>query len=129
VAAGITFHEALAACGQLTAEGIPVRLIDAYSVKPIDVTTLRTAARETKILVVVEDHWADGGLSDAVAAALAGSDPFPRVISLAVRKMPGSGTPAELLDAAGISARHIVEAVRTAVPARTTGVGGRASGS
>jgi transketolase len=129
VAVGITLHEALAAYGQLAAEGIPVRVIDAYSVKPIDVTTLRSAARETRILVVVEDHWAEGGLSDAVLAALAGSDPFPLVISLAVRKMPGSGTPAELLDAAGISARHIVEAVRTAVPARATGVGGRASGS
>ncbi len=129
IAAGITLHEALRAQTQLAQEGIPARVIDAYSVKPIDTATLRAAARETETLVVVEDHWAEGGLGEAVLAALAGVDPVPRVISLAVRQMPGSGTPQELLDAAGISARRIVDAVRTAVAAKATGVGGRASGS
>jgi transketolase len=127
IAAGISLHEALRAQTQLAQEGIPVRVIDAYSVKPIDTATLQAAARETGTLVVVEDHWAEGGLGEAVLAAVAGVDPVPRVISLAVRQMPGSGTPQELLDAAGISARRIVDAVRTAVAAKATGVGGRAS--
>ncbi len=127
VAAGITLHEALKAHAQLAQDGITVRVIDAYSVKPIDATTLRAAARETAALVVVEDHWAEGGLGDAVLAAVAGSEPLPRVITLAVRMLPGSGTPEELLDAAGISARQIVETVRQVVAPRTMGVGGRAS--
>jgi transketolase len=115
VAAGVTVHEALAAYHQLQNEGIAVRVIDAYSVKPIDVATLRQAAAETGgRLVVVEDHWPEGGLGDAVLAAFAdgAGGPLPRVVKLAVRGMPGSGKPAELLDAAGISARHIVEAVK-----------------
>ncbi len=115
VAAGITVHEALKAHEQLAGEGTAVRLIDAYSVKPIDREALHQAARDTGgRLVVVEDHWAEGGLGDAVLEAFSGGDgPLPRVIKLAVRKMPGSGTPAQLLDAAGISARHIVEAVKS----------------
>jgi transketolase len=115
VAAGVTVHEALAAYHQLQNESIAVRVIDAYSVKPIDVATLRQAATETGgRLVVVEDHWPEGGLGDAVLAAFAdgAGGPLPRVVKLAVRGMPGSGKPAELLDAAGISARHIVEAVK-----------------
>jgi transketolase len=115
VAAGVTVHEALAAYHQLQNEGIAVRVIDAYSVKPIDVATLRQAAADTGgRLVVVEDHWPEGGLGDAVLAAFAdgAGGPLPRVVKLAVRGMPGSGKPAELLDAAGISARHIVEAVK-----------------
>ncbi len=124
-AAGITLHEALKAHAQLTQAGIPVRVIDAYSVKPIDAATLRSAAEETGALVVVEDHWAEGGLADAVRAALAESGPLARVISLAVRQMPGSGTPEQLLDAAGISAQRIVEAVRVVTAIQTTGVGGR----
>ncbi len=118
VAAGVTVHEALAAYEQLQREGLPVRVIDAYSVKPIDVATLRQAARETGgRLVVAEDHWPEGGLGDAVLAAFAatadgdGVEPLPRVVKLGVRAMPGSGKPEELLDAAGISARHIVAAV------------------
>jgi len=112
VAAGITVHEALRAHEALAAAQIAVRVIDAYSIKPIDAATLREAARETGVLVTVEDHWPEGGLGEAVLAALAGIEPAPVVRVLAVRAMPGSGTPGELLEAAGISARHIVEAVR-----------------
>ena len=113
VAAGITLHEALKAYDQLHAGGIAVRVIDAYSVKPIDVATLVTAARETGTIIVVEDHWPEGGLGDAVLEAYTrNGGPLPRVIKLGVRSMPGSGTPQQLLDAAGISARHIVETVR-----------------
>ena len=115
VAAGITVHEAINAQQVLAGDGIGVRVIDAYSVKPIDQHTLRRAASETGTLVVVEDHWPEGGLGEAVLAALAGSDPFPRVVHLAVRAMPGSGTPRELLDAAGVGARAIADAVRTLV--------------
>lgn len=126
VAAGITVHEALKAQAVLAESGIAVRVIDAYSVKPIDGETLARAARDTGALVVVEDHWAEGGLGEAVLSALAGSAPFPRVTHLAVREMPGSGTPDELLDAAGISARHIVRAVTALVREKgPTSVGGR----
>ncbi len=121
VAAGITVHEAIAAQQVLAGEGIAVRVIDAYSVKPVDEDTLRQAARETRALVVAEDHWAEGGLGEAVLAALAGADPFPRFIHLAVRTIPGSGTPQELLDAAGISAGRIAEAVRTLVVRQSAG--------
>lgn len=115
VAAGITLHEALKAHATLEAEGVAVRVIDAYSVKPIDRETLHQAAKDTGgRLVVVEDHWPEGGLGDAVLEAFAGTDgPLPRVVKLGVRKMPGSGTPAQLLDAAGISADHIVKAVKS----------------
>ncbi len=119
VAAGITLHETLKAYEQLRGEGIAIRVIDAYSVKPIDVRTLREAARATGgRLVVVEDHWVEGGLGDAVLEAFAGTTDaptagqLPRVTKLAVRSMPGSGKPEELLDAAGISASHIAAAVK-----------------
>ena len=114
VAAGVTLHEALKAHETLKDEGVAVRVVDAYSVKPIDRTTLRRAARETGgRVVVVEDHWPEGGLGDAVLGALAdaGLD-RPRVVKLAVEGMPGSGKPAELLGAAGIDAEHIVQAVK-----------------
>ncbi len=115
VAAGITVHEALKAYDQLQNEGVAVRVIDAYSVKPIDAEALRQAARDTGgRLVVAEDHWAEGGLGDAVLEAFAGPGVKPpAVVKLAVRKMPGSGTPAELLAAAGIDADHIAKAVRS----------------
>ncbi|HEY3131902.1 MAG TPA: transketolase C-terminal domain-containing protein, partial [Acidobacteriota bacterium] len=117
VAAGITVHEAIKACDELQKEGIPVRLIDAYSVKPIDARTLRNAVQATEgRLVVSEDHWPEGGLGSAVLDALtAGNENQTanlRMIRLAVKDMPGSGTPQQLLDAAGISAKHIAEAVR-----------------
>jgi transketolase len=115
VAAGITVHEALTAYDQLNTGGVVVRVIDAYSVKPIDAATLRQAAREAGgKLVVVEDHWVEGGLGDAVLEAFTGVGVAPpTVVKLAVRKMPSSGTPAELLNAAGIDAEHIVRAVRS----------------
>ncbi len=115
VAAGITVHEALKAHAALEKDGISVRLIDAYTVKPIDRDTLRQAAKDTGgRLVVAEDHWPEGGLGDAVLEAFAGAEgPPPRVVKLGVRGMPGSGTPQQLLDAAGISAAHIVQAVKS----------------
>ena len=119
VAAGITVHETLKAYESLQAEGVPIRVIDAYSVKPIDVAGLRDAARATNgQLIVVEDHWLEGGLGDAVLEAFAstpehgGTDRPPQVTKLAVHRMPGSGTPAELLEAAGINAHHIALTVR-----------------
>jgi transketolase len=112
VAAGITVHEALTAFERLNDDGITVRVIDAYSVKPIDRETLHRAAQETGKLVVVEDHWIEGGLGDAVLEAFAGAEePLPRVAKLAVRAMPGSGTPEELLHVAGTDADAIVQAV------------------
>ena len=114
IAAGITVHEALKAYEALKSEGITVRVIDAYSVKPIDRETLHRAARDTGgKLVVVEDHWFEGGLGDAVLDAFADTrvDGL-RVIKLAVRDMPGSGTPAELMAAAGIDAGHLIQAVK-----------------
>jgi transketolase len=112
VAAGITLQEALAAYDQLAAQGIKIRVIDCYSVKPIDVGTLREANEATDgRVVVVEDHWPEGGLGDAVLEAFDGARPAPTVARLAVREMPSSGKPAELLHAAGIDAAAIVEAV------------------
>jgi transketolase len=115
VAAGITVHEALRAQQTLAADGIAVRVIDAYSVKPIDAVTLQQAAAETKGIVTVEDHWPEGGLGEAVLAALGGGASAAAVRVLAVKDMPGSGTPEELLEAAGINARHIADAVRALV--------------
>jgi len=118
VGAGITLHEALKAADQLQKDGIAIRVIDAYSVKPIDRETLWAAAGATGgRIVVVEDHWPEGGLGSAVEEAFTISagwqNPSALKIShLAVQGMPGSGQPAELLDAAGISARHIVDAVK-----------------
>ncbi len=113
VAAGITIPEALAAADELGKAGIIARVIDLYSVKPVDVATLSKAAAETKGFVVVEDHWAQGGLGSAVLEGLASTgNTLPKVSLLGVSKLPGSGTPAELLDTCGISARHIVEAAK-----------------
>ncbi len=114
IAAGITLHESIKACEALAKEGIAARLVDLYSVKPIDEQTLRRAASETgNRLIVVEDHWPEGGLGDAVLEAFAESPaPRPLVRHLAVRGMPGSGTPAELMNAAGIDAAHIIQAAK-----------------
>jgi transketolase len=88
-------------------------------VKPVDKDSLQKAAKETGTLIVVEDHWPEGGLGDAVLDAFAccektikSAGATPKVVKLAVHGMPGSGTPQELLDAAGISAKHIVAAVK-----------------
>jgi transketolase len=116
VGAGITLFEALSAADELAAGGVPVRVVDAYSVKPIDGETLRGSLRATGLLVVVEDHWIEGGLGDAVLDALAGGGEMSgRVLKLAVTEMPGSGTPQDLRDWAGISARRIARAVRSAL--------------
>jgi transketolase len=114
VAAGITVHEAIKACEELAGDGIAVRLIDAYSVKPIDAGTLREAARATGgRIVVAEDHYPEGGLGEVVLSAFADQPELSlRFKHLAVQGLPGSGKPQELLDAAGISARHIAAAVR-----------------
>jgi transketolase len=116
VAAGITVHEALAAAATLEGEGIAARVIDAYSVKPVDAAALRQAAKETGSVVTVEDHWPEGGLGDAVLDALAASGlPMPPVRKLAVREMPGSATEAEQLAAAGIDAAAICSAAAALV--------------
>jgi transketolase len=115
VAAGITVHEALKAAETLAGEGTAVRVVDCYSVKPIDAETLRSLVTP---IVTVEDHWAEGGLGEAVLAALADLEERPLVTVLAVREMPRSGKPAELLAAAGIDAEAIAAAVRRLVGAR-----------
>ncbi|MGI8829406.1 MAG: transketolase [Candidatus Limnocylindria bacterium] len=112
IGAGITLHESIKAADQLADEGINARIIDLYSVKPIDAETVRAAARDTGAIITVEDHWPEGGIGDAVLDALAEEQPHPVVVKLAVRGMPGSGTPAELLAAAGIDADHIAAAAR-----------------
>jgi len=116
VGAGITLHESLKAAEQLESEGVSARVIDLYSVKPVDGETLRAAAEATGGRVLtVEDHWSEGGIGDAVLEALSDGETPARVVRLAVREMPGSGKPAELLTAAGIDADHIVEAARALV--------------
>ena len=112
VAAGVTLFEALDAADQLAAEGIQARVIDLFSVQPVDVGTLRAAAAECGGgIVTVEDHYAHGGIGTAVLSALA--EDGARVRQLAVRGIARSGKPAELLDRFGISARHIVDAARS----------------
>ena len=116
IGAGITLHEAVKAADALAEAGVSARVIDLYSVKPVDVETLSTAAEATGgRFVVAEDHWPEGGLAEAVLSAFADSDERPRVVHLAVRELPGSGTPAELLAAAGIDADHIATAARELV--------------
>jgi transketolase len=118
IGAGVTLHSCITAADQLAAKKIPARVIDLYSVKPVDVKTLREAARATKgKFVIVEDHYPQGGLGAAVMEALAADDP-PRIVHLAVKDLPTSGKPEELLNAAGISARHIVAAATKLVQAR-----------
>ena len=115
VGAGISLHECLRAADALTAEGIAARVIDCYSVKPIDAPTLRAALDETGLLLVVEDHRIEGGLGDAVLGALADTGALTgRVLKIGVTDMPGSGAPEELrawagIDAASIAARAKAE--------------------
>ncbi|MET8825163.1 transketolase [Streptomyces sp. NPDC004610] len=115
VAAGVTVPEALAAADLLDAAGIAVRVIDLYSVKPVDEATLRQAAADTGCLLTVEDHHPEGGLGDAVADAFADGGPVPRLVRLGVDSMPGSATPGEQLRAAGIDAEAVATAVRLLV--------------
>lgn len=109
VAAGVTLHEALKAADLLAKKKIAVRVIDLYSVKPIDAATLKQAVRDTGRLIVVEDHYPQGGLAEAVRSAL--GPKAGAVMSLAVRKTPRSGRPEELLAYEGIDAAAIVAAV------------------
>ncbi|WP_112468900.1 transketolase [Streptomyces triticisoli] len=115
VAAGVTLHEALAAADALGQDGIAVRVIDLYSVKPVDPDTLRRAAEETGCLLTVEDHREEGGLGDAVLDAFTDGRPVPRLVRLAVRTMPGSASPAEQLHTAGIDAESIAASARLLV--------------
>ncbi|MEY7977675.1 transketolase [Streptomyces pilosus] len=115
VAAGVTVPEALAAAEALEGEGIAVRVVDLYSVKPVDRETLHTAAEETGCLMTIEDHHPEGGLGDAVAEAFGDGRPVPRLVRLAVRGMPGSASPDEQLRAAGIDAASIAAAGRLLV--------------
>jgi transketolase len=110
VGAGITLHEAMKAADTLAAAGINARVIDLYSVKPIDAATLVEAARETGHIVTVEDHRPEGGLGEAVLTAIGDEDVHPHVSRLAVSNMPGSATPEEQLADAGIDADAIVHA-------------------
>jgi transketolase len=112
IGAGVTVFEALKAYDQLAAEGTRIRIIDLYSVAPVDRDALVAAGRASQgRLITVEDHYAVGGIGDAVAEAVAGAGLTVR--RLAVREIPRSGKPEELLDRFGISAKHIVEAVRS----------------
>ncbi|MFJ9154799.1 transketolase [Streptomyces sp. NPDC102270] len=115
VAAGVTVHEALEAAEALDQEGIRVRVVDLYSVKPVDRETLRQAAEDTGCLLTVEDHREEGGLGDAVLDAFTDGRPVPRLVRLAVRTMPGSASPDEQLHAAGIDAESIAAAARLLV--------------
>ncbi len=109
IGAGVTLYEALKAYDELKKRNIAIRVIDLYSLQPIDAATLIAAGRDTKRLITVEDHYPAGGIGDAVARAVAPAG--LTVTRLAVREIPRSGKPDELLDKYGISARHIVEAV------------------
>jgi transketolase len=109
IAAGITVHEALKAYEKLKKENTPVRVIDAYSIQPLDPAIRKQVAMAGNRAVVVEDHFRSGGLGDAVASLLSGRT---ELIHLAVDQLPRSGEPEELLDKYGISARHIVRAVK-----------------
>jgi len=114
VAAGVTVFEALKAYDELQAEGISVRIIDLYSVAPIDVATLKQAVKATNNLVLtVEDHYLHGGIGDAVLSALAGDG--VRLTKMGIRQIPHSGKPDQLLDHYGISARAISEQVKQLV--------------
>jgi transketolase len=116
VAAGVTLFEALKAYDTLKAAGVNIRVIDLYSLQPVDEATLRKAGAETGVIVTVEDHYPAGGVGDAVAMAV---ETVPvRMVRMAVREIPRSGKPEELLDHYGISAPHIVDAVKKAIAAK-----------
>jgi transketolase len=118
IGAGITLHECLTAAEELAGKGIEARVIDLYSVKPVDADAVLAAASATGALVTVEDHWAEGGIGETVAGVLAAAGAGTPLVSLAVSERPGSGTPEALLAAAGIDAAHIVAAVEQIASAR-----------
>ena len=115
IGAGVTLHEAITAAERLATDGIAARVIDLYSIKPIDAAAVAAAARETGRLVTVEDHRPEGGLGEAVLAALAEEGVPARVVRLGVSSMPGSASPEEQLADAGIDATAIVAAARELV--------------
>ena len=128
VACGVTVDEAERAAAQLEHDGVRVRVIDCYSIKPIDADALRSAASQTKAIITVEDHQPAGGLGDAVLSALADQPHRPPILRLAARDLPdlpGSGRPADLLPAARIDAAEIVRAVRTQLTLTPRGPGPR----
>ncbi len=110
VGAGVTLHSAVDAYKRLSQEGISLRVIDLFSVKPLDVKTLKKAGKETGGIITVEDHYAAGGIGEAVSAAL--SDTAIPVTSLSVEKEPRSGSPEEVMDHCGISVDAIIKEVR-----------------
>ncbi len=113
IGAGVTLHNCLQAAEELGRAGIHARVIDLYSVKPVDTGTLVAAAEATGgRLVVVEDHYPQGGIGGAVLEALNDAGHPVHIVHLAVADLPGSGTAQELMEAAGISASHVVQAVR-----------------
>jgi transketolase len=113
IGAGVTLHNCLAAADQLAKDGIGARVLDLYSIKPVDTKALLAAAAATDDrIVVVEDHYPQGGIGGAVLEAFSDADHPVAIAHLAVQSLPGSGTPAELMDAAGISTDHVVSAAR-----------------
>jgi transketolase len=114
IGAGITLRECLTAADELAGKGITARVIDLYSVKPVDAEAILKAANETRAILTVEDHWAEGGIGETVAGVLAEAGSDTRLTRLAVSERPGSGPPADLLAAAGIDAEHIVAAAERA---------------
>jgi transketolase len=116
IGAGITLHGCMEAAERLGADGVTARVIDAYSVKPLDAATIRAALEATGVLVVVEDHRVEGGLGDAVLDALAATGPLTGLVrKLGVRALPGSATPEQLRAWAGIDADAIVREARSAL--------------
>jgi transketolase len=113
IGAGVTLHNCLAAADQLGKDGVHARVVDLYSIKPIDTETLLASATATGgRLVVVEDHYPAGGIGSAVLDACNEAGRPVQIKHLAVRDLPGSGTPQELMEAAGISAGQIAQAAR-----------------
>lgn len=112
IGAGVTLHEALAAADSLSQQGISIRVIDPFTIKPLDAANIISSAKATGGQVItVEDHYREGGIGEAVCAAVSG-EPDILVQQLAVSEVPQCGTPSELLDKFGISARHIIAAVK-----------------
>ncbi|MGH3275814.1 MAG: transketolase C-terminal domain-containing protein, partial [Streptosporangiaceae bacterium] len=118
IGAGVTLHNCLAAADELAGDGTPARVLDLYSVKPVDIQALLAAAAATgDRLVVAEDHYPEGGIGGAILEALNEAGHPIRISHLAVRATPSSGTPEELMEDAGISARRIAQAARELIGA------------
>jgi len=115
IGAGITLRECLSAADALAGKGVTARVVDLYSVKPVDAEVLLRAADETQALITVEDHWVEGGIGETVAGVLTEAGTQTRLTRLAVSERPGSGPPADLLAAAGIDAEHVVVAAERAL--------------